>query len=157
MKTILELSPGDGFSIQMRGRVCIPPICGWSIQLVSSKEYLLSLGALSNQQLLLCGLESMISFQRVMGDIELRGPRPQKFRQPVLRWRKRWWRRLLLLHGGDCLHHGLHQLSFHCKNLMECLTIVKVLDLALLVVVISGLLTCIAAGVHHLMVARKRQ
>jgi hypothetical protein len=61
----------------------------------------------------------------------------------------------LLLHGGDRLHHGLHQLSLHCKNLMECLTIAEVLVLALLVVVIAGLLTCIAVGVHHLMVARK--
>jgi hypothetical protein len=93
----------------------------------------------------------------VMGDNELRGPRPQKFCQPVLRQRRRWRRRPLLLHGGDCLHHGLHQLSLHCKNLMECLTIVEVLVLALLVVVIAGLLTCIAAGVHHLMVARKHQ
>jgi hypothetical protein len=40
---------------------------------------------------------------------------------------------------------------------MECLTIVDVLVLALLVVVIAGLLTWIAAGVHHLMIARKRQ
>jgi hypothetical protein len=79
MKTILELSTGDGgVCIRMRGGVCIPPICGWSIQLVSSKEYLLSLGALSNQQLLLCGLEPIISFQRVTGDIELWGPHPQK-------------------------------------------------------------------------------
>jgi Tfp pilus assembly protein PilE len=38
---------------------------------------------------------------------------------------------------------------------MECLTIVEVLVLALLVVVIASLLTCIAMGVYHLMVARK--
>jgi hypothetical protein len=125
---------------------------------VSSKEYLLSFGALSNQQLLLCGLEAIISFQTITGDIELQEPHSQKFCQPVLRQRRRWQRRLLLLlHGGDRLHHGLHQLSLHCKNLMECLTIVKVLVLALLVVVIADLLMCIAEGVHHLMVARKRQ
>jgi hypothetical protein len=40
---------------------------------------------------------------------------------------------------------------------MECLTIAKVLVLAFLIVVISGLYMFIAAGVHHLMVARKRQ
>jgi hypothetical protein len=61
----------------------------------------------------------------------------------VLRWRRRWWwcLLLLLLHGGDCLHHGLHQLSLHGKNLMECLAIVKVLVWFLLVEVIAGLLT----------------
>jgi hypothetical protein len=55
------------------------------------------------------------------------------------------------------LHHGLHELSFDYKNLMECLTIAEVLVLDMLVVVIASLLMCIAAGVHHLVVARKRQ
>jgi hypothetical protein len=73
----------------------------------------------------------------------------------VLRWRRRWWRRLLLLHGGDCLHNGLHQLSLHGENLMECLAVVKVLVRFLLVEVIAGLLTCVVAGVHHLMVAKR--
>jgi hypothetical protein len=72
-----------------------------------------------------------------------------------LRWRRRWWRLLLLLHGGDRLHHSLHQLSLHGENLTERLTIVKVLVRVLLVEVIASLLTCIAAGVHHLMVAKR--
>jgi hypothetical protein len=65
------------------------------------------------------------------------------------------WRLLLLLHGGDRLHHSLHQLSLHGENLTERLTIVKVLVRVLLVEVIASLLTCIAAGVHHLMVAKR--
>jgi hypothetical protein len=60
---------------------------------------------------------------------------------------------MLLLHGGDCLHHGLHQLSLHGENLMESLAVVKVLVQFLLVEVIAGLLTRVAGGVHHLLVA----
>jgi hypothetical protein len=64
---------------------------------------------------------------------------------------------LLLLHGGDHLYHSLHQLSLHGENMTRCLTVVKVLVPVLLVEVISGLLMHVAAGVHHLMVAKDYQ
>jgi hypothetical protein len=53
------------------------------------------------------------------------------------------------------LHHGLQQLSLHGENLTECLFVVKFLAQFLLVEVIAGLLTCVAAEVHHLMVAKR--
>jgi uncharacterized membrane protein len=64
---------------------------------------------------------------------------------------------MLLLHGSDHLHHSLHQLSLYFVNLTECLSVVQFLVQVLLVEVIAGLLTCVAVGVHHLMVVKVYQ
>jgi hypothetical protein len=61
MVTGLKLIPSDGFNIQMSGRVRIPPIRGWSIQLMSSKKDHVLVSALSDQQLLLYGFEPIFS------------------------------------------------------------------------------------------------
>jgi hypothetical protein len=68
-----------------------------------------------------------------------------------------WWRRLLLPHGCDRLHHSFHQLSLHGEHLMKCLIVVKVLVQVLLVEVIAGLLMRVAVGVHHQIVAKDYQ
>ena len=47
---------------------------------------------------------------------------------------------MLLLHGGDRLHHGLHQLGLRSEDLVKCLTVIEVLALALLVTVIAMLI-----------------
>ena len=73
---------------------------------------------------------------------------------------------LLLLHGGDRLHHGLHQLCLHSENLMKRLIVIEVLALALrvllvlLVAIIAILILLrvspwVAAGMYHLTFAKR--
>ena len=63
----LELIPSDGFSIIMGTAVGFPPVSGSPKELVYHEENFLTVIALSNHQLLLDGLELVVSFHGILG------------------------------------------------------------------------------------------
>jgi hypothetical protein len=111
-ETSLELVPGDGVNVCMGVAVRLPPVGYGPIELVCSKEDLLTICALGDQEFLLGPFEPIFCVHGVFGLREGGGASSQELRQTRL---VRWWRwgymLLVGLHAVEGLQHGLHQLS----------------------------------------------
>jgi hypothetical protein len=118
METSSKLQPVDVFGFLMGFHISIPPVGCRTRELVRGQQHLLKVVALHHLQLLLNGLEPIISIHWLHNMRTGRRLSALKISKPIP---QRWWRHLRLssLHVDHGLLHSLKHLCLHSQHLLK--------------------------------------